>query len=122
MKKGRPAHTVSALVDPALATPDRRRADPRDRHARRARSAHRALAGARGRCERVLVEGHAVRVKVSPGRIKAEYDDAAKVARRTGRPLREVTLPGRGGLAARPPGQPHPDDGVPGAGRRRRLA
>ena len=37
-----------------------------------------------------MVDGLSVRVKVSPGRAKAEYDDAAQVARRTGRPLREV--------------------------------
>ena len=31
-----------------------------------------------------------IRVKVSAGRTKVEHDDAARVARRTGRPLREV--------------------------------
>jgi uncharacterized protein (DUF111 family) len=36
------------------------------------------------------VEGLTVRVKVSPGRVKAEHDDAVRVARRTGLPLREV--------------------------------
>ena len=40
--------------------------------------------------ERVDVDGLPVRVKVSPGRIKVEHDDAARVARRTGRPLRSV--------------------------------
>jgi uncharacterized protein (DUF111 family) len=29
-------------------------------------------------------------VKVSPNRVKVEHDDAARVARRTGLPLREV--------------------------------
>ena len=29
-------------------------------------------------------------MKVGPGRVKAEHDDARKVAERTGRPLREV--------------------------------
>jgi uncharacterized protein (DUF111 family) len=38
----------------------------------------------------VDVNGMPVRVKVSPGRIKAEHDDAARVARRTGLPVREV--------------------------------
>ncbi len=38
-----------------------------------------------------LPEGLRVRVKVSPGRVKAEHDDAARVARRTRLPLREVT-------------------------------
>jgi uncharacterized protein (DUF111 family) len=31
-----------------------------------------------------------VRVKVSPGRVKAEHDDAVRVARLTGLPVREV--------------------------------
>ena len=31
-----------------------------------------------------------VRVKVSAGRVKAEHDDAVRVARRQGVPLREV--------------------------------
>ena len=36
------------------------------------------------------MDGLPVRVKVSAGRVKVEHDDAARVARRTGRPLREV--------------------------------
>jgi hypothetical protein len=89
MKKGRPAHTVSALADPALA-----------RQVAGVLTAETGTLGVRGQrierwpasrdIDRVLVDGLAVRVKVSPGRVKAEYDDAAKVARRTGRPLREV--------------------------------
>jgi uncharacterized protein (TIGR00299 family) protein len=89
MKKGRPAHTVHVLADPALAA---------------------SLTGVLGRetgtlgvrgtrldrwslprhHERVVVDDLSVRVKVSPGRIKAEYDDAARVASLTGRPLRDV--------------------------------
>ncbi len=90
MKKGRPAHTVSALADPALA-----------RQVAGVLTNETGTLGVRGSrierwpaersVDRVLVDGHAVRVKVSPGRVKTEYDDAAKVARRTGRPLREVT-------------------------------
>jgi len=38
----------------------------------------------------VLVDERSVRVKVSPGRAKVEFDDAARVAARTGRPVREV--------------------------------
>ena len=40
--------------------------------------------------DEVTVEGEPVRVKVSPNRVKVEHDDAARVARRTGLPLREV--------------------------------
>ncbi len=89
MKKGRPAHTVHALCDPALVT-----------QVSRVLTAETGTLGVRGtRLERwpaprsadeVLVNGHPVRVKVSPGRVKAEHDDAATVARATGRPLRSV--------------------------------
>jgi uncharacterized protein (TIGR00299 family) protein len=90
MKKGRPAHVVSALADPAVAD----------------ELAHLLMAetgtlGVRGQTlarwvatrqvEEVEVEGYPVRVKISPGRVKAEYNDAARVARRLGLPLREVT-------------------------------
>ncbi len=89
MKKGRPAHTVSALCDPVLA-------------AQVARTLVRETGslGVRGRqlerwpqarsVEQVDVEGRPVRVKVSEGRVKVEHDDAAIVAERTGLPLREV--------------------------------
>ncbi|MCU1453829.1 MAG: Pyridinium-3,5-bisthiocarboxylic acid mononucleotide nickel insertion protein [Acidimicrobiales bacterium] len=89
MKKGRPAHTVSALADPALA-----------RQVTAVLIAETGSLGVRGQrlerwpssrdVDRVVVDGLAVRVKVSPGRVKAEFDDAAKLARRSGRPLREV--------------------------------
>jgi pyridinium-3,5-bisthiocarboxylic acid mononucleotide nickel chelatase len=89
MKKGRPAHTVSALVDPALAG-----------QVAGVLTAETGSLGVRGqRLERwpqaremhaVDVDGLAVRVKVSRGRVKVEHDDAARVARRVGRPLREV--------------------------------
>ena len=36
------------------------------------------------------MQGYPVRVKVSAGRVKVEHDDAARVAKRTGLPLREV--------------------------------
>ncbi|WP_421118103.1 nickel pincer cofactor biosynthesis protein LarC [Aquihabitans daechungensis] len=89
MKKGRPAHTVHALVDPALVP-----------QVMAALAAETGSLGVRGHRlerwpfprhhERVLVDDLSVRVKVSPGRAKAEFDDAARVAARTGRPLRDV--------------------------------
>jgi uncharacterized protein (TIGR00299 family) protein len=89
MKKGRPAHVVSALADAALA-----------RQVAQVLVAETGSLGARGtRLERwprtrsgdtVDVAGLPVRVKVSPGRIKVEHDDAARVARRRRVPLREV--------------------------------
>ena len=89
MKKGRPAHTVSALADTALA----------EQVAATLRAETGSL-GVRGtplerwpatrEVQTVEVEGMPVRVKVSPGRIKVEHDDAARVAARAGLPLREV--------------------------------
>jgi hypothetical protein len=89
MKKGRPAHVVSALVDPAGVG---------------AVSAvmvrETGTLGVRGTTlERwpqprttleVEVDGYRLRTKVAAGRIKVEHDDAARLARRTGLPLREV--------------------------------
>ena len=89
MKKGRPAYTVSVLGDPALV--DQLSA---------VLAAETGSLGVRGRrLERwpaaradaeVEVEGLPVRVKISAGRVKVEHDDAARAARRTGLPLREV--------------------------------
>jgi len=89
MKKGRPAHTVHALVDPALVP-----------QVMGVLAAETGSLGVRGHRlerwplprhhERVVVDDLSVRVKVSPGRAKAEFDDAAHVAERTGRPVRDV--------------------------------
>jgi uncharacterized protein (DUF111 family) len=89
MKKGRPAHTVSALVDPVLAAQvGRVLTEGTGSFGVRAHRPQRLVAP-RDIAE-VSVEGHPVRIKVGPGRAKPEYDDAARVARLTGLPLREV--------------------------------
>lgn len=89
MKKGRPAHTVHALCDPSLGA---------------AISAlllrETGSLGVRGallqrwpqqRDERtVMVDGHAIAVKVAAGRVKVEHDDASRAAAALGLPLREV--------------------------------
>ena len=89
MKKGRPAHTVHALCDPALAA---------SIGATMLRET--GSLGLRGtelrrwpqqRSERsVTIDGHVVRAKVALGRVKVEYDDAAAAAAALGRPLRDV--------------------------------
>jgi uncharacterized protein (TIGR00299 family) protein len=89
MKKGRPAYTVSALCDPSLA------AQVSSVLARETGSLGvRGTTGERWPAARsqgeVEVRGYLVRVKVSAGRIKVEHDDAARVAKRIGLPLREV--------------------------------
>jgi hypothetical protein len=91
MKKGRPAHTVSALCDPALvaslaATLTARTGSLGVRATRLERWPAARVGAA------VDVDGHPVRVKVGAGRVKVEHDDAVAVARRTGRPLREVLV------------------------------
>jgi pyridinium-3,5-bisthiocarboxylic acid mononucleotide nickel chelatase len=89
MKKGRPAYTVSALCDPSVA------AQVSTVLTRETGSLGvRGTTGERWPAVRstgeVEVHGFPVRVKVSAGRVKVEHDDAARVARRVGLPLREV--------------------------------
>jgi uncharacterized protein (TIGR00299 family) protein len=89
MKKGRPAHTVSVLADPAEVA---RLAD--------VLRLETGTLGVRGATlerwpsartvEVVLLEGHEIRVKVTAGRVKVEHEDAAAVAAAIGLPLREV--------------------------------
>ena len=89
MKKGRPAYTVSALADPALAEQVARllTQETGSLGVRRTQLDRRPLART---AEEVEVGGLPIRVKVSAGRVKVEHDDAARAARRTGMPLREV--------------------------------
>ncbi len=89
MKKGRPAHIVSALCDPAALS-----------DVASVLTAETGSLGVRGQTierwpaarsmDQVEVEGHPVGVKVTAGRAKVEHDDAARAARATGLPLREV--------------------------------
>jgi uncharacterized protein (TIGR00299 family) protein len=89
MKKGRPGHTVSVLADPTLSGS---LADILTRET--------GSLGVRGRSlerwptardeDEVDVAGLPVRVKISPGRVKVEHDDAARAARKAGLPLREA--------------------------------
>ena len=74
---------------PRPGRPGRRGAHPRDRLARGA-GPDASSAGPRPARGHVDVDGRPIRVKVSAGRVKVEHDDAVRVARQTGRPLREV--------------------------------
>jgi pyridinium-3,5-bisthiocarboxylic acid mononucleotide nickel chelatase len=89
MKKGRPAHTVAALADPA--------------DAERLAALMLAETGSLGlrattverwpqrRADTTIeLDGQLIRVKVADGRAKPEHDDAVAAARALGRPLREV--------------------------------
>jgi uncharacterized protein (TIGR00299 family) protein len=114
MKKGRPAHTVSALTDLALAE-----------QVGRVLTSETGSLGVRGHVlerwpaarttDEVEVAGVPVRVKVSAGRVKVEHDDAARAARRAGLPLREVVSRAEEAWRRRQPdpsqpGRPEPDE------------
>ncbi|MFF3071428.1 nickel pincer cofactor biosynthesis protein LarC [Kitasatospora sp. NPDC057904] len=112
MKKGRPAHVLHVLARPETAA-----------HLRELVLAETGTLGVRQtvqtrvaaprRTGTVEVDGMPVRVKQGPYGAKAEYDDAAAAARRTGLPLRTVA-----DRARRLAEQDHPDrwtqeDGTP---------
>ena len=113
MKKGRPGHTVSVLVDPALSE-----------NLRATLQAETGSLGVRGVLlerwpaarimDQVEVGGASVHVKVSPGRVKVEQSDAARVASRHGVPLRDVLYRAET-VWRRREEEPHrPDRTVPG--------
>jgi uncharacterized protein (TIGR00299 family) protein len=89
MKKGRPGYVVHALCDPARV--------PRIRDVLRITTGSlgiRMTTGERWPAARsidaVSIDGQTIRVKASTTSVKAEYDDVAMAARRTGRSLREM--------------------------------
>jgi uncharacterized protein (TIGR00299 family) protein len=89
MRRGHPAHKLSALVDSALAAQvaEVMRAETGSPNIR----GHRLERWPSARhADEVDVEGRSVRVQVSAGRLKVEHDDAARAARHIGIPVREV--------------------------------
>jgi uncharacterized protein (TIGR00299 family) protein len=91
MKKGRPGFVVQVLCDPSQVA--------------RLRGILRESTGSLGvrmvvgerwpaarSIESVVVDGQLIRVKVSASRVKAEHDDVALAARRTGKPLRDIAV------------------------------
>ena len=91
MKKGRPAHTVHALCDPALTETIS--------HVLVSETGSLGVRGSiierwpQARRDAVVrVEGHEIRVKVAGDRVKVEHDDAARAAAALGLPLREVLI------------------------------
>ena len=89
MKKGRPGHVVSALCDPALAA-QVAAAMAAETGSLGVRSTRVDRLAAERHLDQVDVGGQPVRIKVSPGRAKAEFDDAARAGRALGRPAREI--------------------------------
>ncbi|MGH9043468.1 MAG: nickel pincer cofactor biosynthesis protein LarC [Acidimicrobiales bacterium] len=91
MKKGRPAHCVHVLSDISLVDPLKRLiTETTGTFGVRAVSAQRWPAPRS--VEVVTVDGHNVRMKHRPGRVKPEFDDVADVAKRTGLGLSEVAF------------------------------
>lgn len=89
MKKGRPAQLLSVLCRPdraaalrELLTVETGTLGTRTRAVDKHELARSVV--------RVEVDGHVVRMKVGPHGAKPEHDDVVEVARRTGRPLRDV--------------------------------
>ena len=90
MKKGRPGHLVSVLTDTALIG-QLKAILVRETGSLGVRASEVSRAAAPRQTDVVEVEGLPVRVKVSPGRAKAEHDDVASIARLRNLPLREVS-------------------------------
>ena len=90
MKKGRPAHVLHVLTDAALAAPLRGEIERvTGTMGVRATVVERwPLARATGQ---VVVDGVVVRMKVTNGRAKPEFDDIAAAAAKTGASLHEVS-------------------------------
>lgn len=91
MKKGRPGHVVCVLCDPA-AVPALRALLRRETGSLGVRMTLAERWPAAREIDSVTVDGQLVRIKVGATRAKAEHEDVAAAARRTGRPLREVAF------------------------------
>ena len=87
---GRPAQMISALCDPLLAD-QLRVVLTEETGALVVRSRQVDEWVATRHYDEVEVHGHPVRVRVGPGRAKADHDDAMKVARLLKVPVREIT-------------------------------
>ncbi len=89
MKKGRPAHTVSALCDDASFA-QVRTVMVRETGSLGVRASATARWPQRREERTVDIDGHLVRVKVGEHRVKAEFDDALAAATALGRPVRDI--------------------------------
>ncbi len=117
MKKGRPAHTLTALV-----SGDRADAVRTEMFRQTSTIGLREIAIAKSALERrmrtVLVDGHVVHVKLAlhTGQVvnvQPEYDDVTRAAVDTGRPVKDVladAVAASRHFAHDPPGAPAPDE------------
>jgi uncharacterized protein (TIGR00299 family) protein len=91
MKKGRPGNVIHVVCEPARVAALRGVL----RHTTGSLGVRMTVAErwpAARSFESVWLDGQPVRIKVGGGRVKAEYEDVARVARRSGQPLREVAF------------------------------
>ncbi len=124
MKKGRPGHTIHVLADPSLSETLRDLL-----RITTGTFGVRALHGERWPAARTIapvdVAGYAVHVKAGGGRVKAEFDDVARVSAETGLAVSEVASlaeqawrervepEGAGETEGRPAGVVHSDGNEP---------
>ena len=90
MKKGRPGHVLHVLTDATLAAPLRGEIE-RVTGTMGVRATVVERWPVARAMEQVVVDGVAVRMKVTSGRAKPEFDDVAAVASKTGASLHEVS-------------------------------
>jgi hypothetical protein len=110
MKKGRPGHVLHVLSDPVLVG-QLRQVIQRATGTMGVRATTVERWPVARAMEHVTVDGMTVRMKVTDGRAKAEFDDVAEVAAKTGASLQEVSSRAEEAWRAvrRPPlGDDHP--------------
>ena len=90
MKKGRPGHVLHVLTDATLVETQRARDRAGDGHDGDPGHGRGALARRPRDSDQVTVDGITIRMKVTSGRAKPEFDDVALVAAKTGAPPHEV--------------------------------
>ena len=89
MKKGRPGSVVHVLCDPSMA-PSLRGVLRQSTGSLGVRMTTGERWPAARSIESVWVDGQLIRLKVGADRVKAEYEDVARAARRTGEPVRDL--------------------------------
>jgi hypothetical protein len=110
MKKGRPGHVLHVLADPGRVG-QLRQVVQRATGTMGVRATTVERWPVARAMEQVTVDGMTVRMKVSDGRAKAEFDDVAEVAAKTGTSLQEVSSRAEEAWRAvrrPPPGDDHP--------------
>ncbi len=115
MKKGRPGSVVTVLADWSKVA-ELRRLLQRTTGSLGVRVTSVERWAAARTLETVWVDGHPIRIKVSGNAVKAEYEDVASVARRTGSSLRDLARRAEAQWLASHPDHPDPIGGSTDSG------